>query len=599
MPEKRARGDGDAAAMAERIASIVERSQKVWAESLDRSLDDAAARNPDPLHTTPALLRWSHDYWTHPQKAVEASLDYWQSQVQLWNRMVAGSLGTKPPEPMIRPERGDKRFKHEVWNENPFFDYLKQSYLLTGKWLKERVAEADGLDPHDRRKLALVAQNYLAAVAPTNIPSLNPEVVETTLEEGGENLVRGLEHLIRDLERGHGQLMIRQTDTEAFRIGENIATTPGKVVFRNDILELIQYAPTTDKVHARPLLIVPPWINKYYILDLNEEKSLIRWLVDRGHTVFIVSWVNPDERHKGETWESYMKKGVLTAIEKTLEESRADKVNMVGYCIGGTMLGCTLAWMAAKGDRRVASATFLTSQLDFSDAGDLQVFADEEVIGTVEETIGERGYLAAENMFNAFNSLRSNDLIWGFVVNNYLLGKENFPFDLLYWNSDSTNMPGRVHLYYLKNCYNRNALARGELSVDGAPLDLSKVTLPCYHVATLEDHIAPAHSVYRGARSLGGRSHRFALAGSGHIAGVTNPPARNKYQHWTRSGLKPETIEEWREGAKERPGSWWPDWDKWLARHSEKKVPAREPGRRLGALEDAPGSYVKVRADSA
>ena len=588
----------EGAAMADRIARIVERSQKVWAESLDRSMDDASVRNPDPLNSGPAMMRFGYDYWSNPQKMIEAGLDYWSAQVGLWNRVMTGSLGSEKPDPLIEPEKGDRRFKDEIWSENPFYDYLKQSYLLTGQWLKERLEEAEGLTPHDRRKLTLITRNYIAAMAPTNMAGLNPEVLKATLEEGGDNLVRGLEHLLRDLDRGHGHLMIRQTDMEHFKVGENLATSPGKVIFQNEIFQLIQYAPTTTEVHARPILFVPPWINKYYILDLSEKKSLIRWLVGRGHTVLVVSWVNPDEEQKDETWESYMKKGVLTALGKTLEETGADKINIVGYCIGGTMVGSTLAWMAAKGDDRVASTTYLTAQLDFSDAGDLQVFADEEVIETVEGTIGDRGYLSAENMFDAFNSLRSTDLIWGFVVNNYLLGKDNFPFDLLYWNSDSTAMPGRVHLYYLRNFYNRNALARGELTVDGVRLDLGAVKLPSYHVATLEDHIAPAASAYRGARMLGGRSHKFVLAGSGHIAGVVNPPEANKYGYWTRSGVKAESLDEWRHEAKETLGSWWPDWDKWLARQSRtKKVKAREPGAKLGAIEDAPGSYVKERAD--
>ncbi|HUF55251.1 MAG TPA: class I poly(R)-hydroxyalkanoic acid synthase [Thermohalobaculum sp.] len=588
---------GEGAALAERIAKIVERSQRIWAESLDRRVEDPTMRNPDPLNSGPAMMRWGHDYLSNPQKAVEAGLDFLQAQVGLWNRMLSGSLGHEKPEPMIRPDKGDKRFNDEIWSDNPFYDYLKQSYLLTGQWLKERLEEAEGLTPQDRRKLALITRNYIDATAPTNMPSLNPEVLKTTIEEGGDNLLRGLEHLLRDLEHGHGQLRIRQTDLEHFKVGENLATTPGKVIFQNEIFQLIQYAPATDQVHARPVLFVPPWINKFYILDLNEKKSLIRWLVAHGHTVLVVSWVNPDEHQRDETWESYMKKGVLTALEKTLEETGADKANVVGYCIGGTMLGTTLAWMAAKGDHRVASATFLTTQLDFSDAGDLQVFADEEVIEAVEDSMGDRGYLSAENMFDAFNSLRSTDLIWGFVVSNYLLGKENFPFDLLFWNSDSTAMPGKVHFYYLRTFYNRNALARGELTVDGERLDLADIKLPCFHVATLEDHIAPADSAYRGARMLSGRRHKFVLAGSGHIAGVVNPPEAEKYQYWTRPGLKPETLEEWRSDAKETPGSWWPDWHRWLARQSDKKVKAREPGKTLGVVEDAPGSYVKVRAD--
>jgi polyhydroxyalkanoate synthase len=312
----------------------------------------------------------------------------------------------------------------------------------------------------------------------------------------------------------------------------------------------------------------------------------------------VISWINPDEHQRGETWASYMHKGPLTAIEKVLEETGASRINIVGYCIGGTMIGTTMAYMAAAGDQRIGSATFLTAQLDFTDAGELQTFIDDEVIENIQSEVAEHGYLAAETMASAFNSLRSTDLIWGFVINNYLLGKENFPFDLLYWNSDSTRMPGGVHVYYLDEFYNRNTLAQGEMEIDGVALDLKNVKIPAYHVATVEDHIAPAPSAYRGAKLLGSRSQRFILTGSGHIAGVVNPPAAGKYQYWTRTGIKGADLAEWREDAVETSGSWWPDWDKWLAKQSKgKRVPAREPGAVLGRIEDAPGSYVKTRFD--
>ncbi|MEL6782627.1 MAG: alpha/beta fold hydrolase, partial [Pseudomonadota bacterium] len=426
-----------------------------------------------------------------------------------------------------------------------------------------------------------------------------PDVLEATIEEKGENLLRGIEHLVRDIEKGDGVLRIRQTDMEAFAVGDNVANAPGTVIFENEVMQLIQYAPSTETVYKRPLLICPPWINKFYILDLNEKKSMVRWLTSQGHTVFLISWVNPSEKQKDETWDSYMQKGVLTAIDKALEESGADKLNIVGYCIGGTMLGTTLSYLAAKGDERLASATFFTTQLEFSDAGELQAFVDEEVLDGLKPAVEEHGVLSSENMFNAFNCLRSTDLIWSFVVNNYLLGKGNFPFDLLYWNSDSTSMPGRVHLQYLDTFYNQNLLAKGEMVVDGVTLDPKKVTLPCYHVATVEDHIAPADSAYRGAKLLGGRQHRFILAGSGHIAGVVNPPAAGKYQYWTKSGMKGTSLSDWREGTTETAGSWWPDWHEWLAKKAGAQVTAREPGAVLGRIEPAPGRYVQRRADGA
>ncbi len=581
-----------------RITDLVARSQKVWAESLDRNADDMARASADPLHTLPAMTQLAQDYIDQPQKLAEATLEYWTQQADLWTRIVTKSLGGEDTGPDITPDKGDKRFKHEVWDENPVFDYLKQSYLLTGDWLKQCLADAEGLSPQDRRKLEFLTRNYIEAIAPTNYAATNPEVLKATLDEGGDNLLRGLENLVRDLERGKGQLRISQTDLDAFEVGVDLATTPGKVIYQNDVMQLIQYAPATKQVHARPLLIVPPWINKFYILDLNEKKSLIRWLVDQGHSMFVISWINPDQDQRAESWASYMQKGPLTAIDKVLEETGADKLNLVGYCIGGTMIGTMLAYTAATGDQRVASASFLTAQLDFTDAGDLQTFIDDEMIGNIEAKIGERGYLAAEHMADAFNSLRSTDLIWGFVINNYLLGKENFPFDLLYWNADSTRMPGQVHLYYLDEFYNCNTLALGEMEIDGVALDLGKVKIPAYHVATVDDHIAPAPSAYRAAKLLGSRSQRFILTGSGHIAGVVNPPAAGKYQYWTKTGIKGADLAEWRQDATETPGSWWPNWDAWLAKQSKgRQVPAREPGAVLGQIEDAPGAYVKVRFD--
>ncbi|MEM0988230.1 MAG: class I poly(R)-hydroxyalkanoic acid synthase [Pseudomonadota bacterium] len=584
--------------LSDRVGTMMERSTKLWAESLDRSVDSAGKRlKPDPLNTVPALAKLYMDYWDHPEKAYMAASAYWTAQAELWQQFTRKAMGEDVP-PLIEPERGDRRFKDEAWSENPVFDYLKQSYLLTANWLTARMDDADGLSDQERRKLNLLARNFVEALSPSNFAATNPEVIRTTMAEDGENLVRGLENLTRDLERGHGNLLIQQSDMSAFAVGENMAVTPGKVVYQNRLFQLVQYTPTTDEVHATPVLFVPPWINKFYILDLNEKKSMIRWLVGQGHTVFLISWVNPRDEHRDETWETYMADGVLTAIARVLEETRQPQVNAIGYCIGGTMLGTVLAWMAAQGDDRVKSATFFTAQLDFSDAGELQAFVDDEVIDTIAQASEDHGYLAAENMFGAFNSLRANDLIWSFVVNNYLLGKDNFPFDLLYWNSDSTCMPGKVHTFYLDSFYNRNMLTRGKLKLLGETLDASAIKVPCYHVAAKEDHIAPPASAYRAAKMLGGRSQRFILAGSGHIAGVVNPPVLEKYQYWTKTGIKEDDLETWRQDSKKTPGSWWPDWDKWLAKQSKGKVPAREPGAVLGQIEDAPGSFVRDRSDA-
>ncbi len=588
----------DPDALTERMGRMLERSSHLWAGSLDRSVESAGKRlKPDPLNTAPAMSKVAQNYFDNPQRFMEVATSYWTEQAELWNRMTQRAMG-QPTEPMIEPARGDKRFKDAAWDENPYFDFVKQSYLLTGRWLSDRLDEAEGLTPQERKKVNLLARNYIQALSPSNFPGTNPEVIRTTMEEEGENLNRGLENLLRDLDRGHGQLLIRQTDMDAFQVGKNMAVTPGKVVFQNDVFQLIQYEPTTEKVHATPLLIVPPWINKFYILDLNEKKSLIRWLVAQGHTVFIVSWVNPNDEHRENTWETYLTEGALTAVGKVLEETNAKKTNIVGYCIGGTLLGTMLSWMAAEGDDRIASATFFTAQLDFTDAGELQAFVDDEVIDTIAEAAEDHGYLAAENMFGAFNSLRANDLIWSFVVNNYLLGKDNFPFDLLYWNSDSTCMPGKVHTFYLDTFYNKNQFSKGELSLAGHKLDPTAINVPCYHVATIEDHIAPAPSAYRAAKLIGSKAQKFVLAGSGHIAGVVNPPEAEKYQYWTKAGVKEDDLEAWKDGTKETTGSWWPDWDKWLVKQSKSQVKARVPGEVLGTIEDAPGTFVKDRSDA-
>ncbi|MEM7190308.1 MAG: class I poly(R)-hydroxyalkanoic acid synthase [Pseudomonadota bacterium] len=585
-------------ALNDRVNRMLERSSRLWAGSLDKSIESAGKQlKPDPLNAAPAFGKLMQDFAEHPAKMLEGAAQFWTDQAELWMRTTRRVMG-EDVEPMIEPARGDKRFKDAEWSENPAFDYLKQSYLLAGRWLQDQLAAAEGLDPQERKKVNLLARNYIEALSPSNFPGTNPEVIRATFEQEGENLTRGMDNLLRDLDRGHGQLLIQQTDMDAFEVGRNMAVSPGKVVFQNKLFQLIQYAPTTDQVREIPLLIVPPWINKFYILDLNEKKSMIRWLTGQGYTVFIVSWINPTEDHRDMVWEDYMTLGVETAVDKVLQETGATKTNIVGYCIGATLVGTVLAKMGASGDKRIGAATFFTGQLDFSDAGELQAFVDDEVIDTVAQAAGDHGYLAAENMFSAFNSLRGNVLIWSFVVNNYLLGKENMPFDLLYWNSDSTCMPAKVHTFYLDTFYNKNLFAKGELEIDGHVLDPKDVKIPLYHVAAKEDHIAPAASAYRMAKLLGSRSQRFVIGGSGHIAGIVNPADSGKYQYWAKAGVKEADSAAWMEDAKETAGSWWPDWDAWLAKKSGKLVDAREPGTGLGTLEEAPGSYVKDRSDA-
>lgn len=534
-------------------------------------------------------------YLNNPRALIEAQLDLWQGHARLWERALRRFRGERV-EPAIAPDRNDRRFKDLDWEENQLFDFLKQSYLVSARWAHGVVANAEGVDEHTRHKARFFVEQVANALSPTNFALTNPEVLRLTLASNGENLVEGLDNLAEDIAMSDGELRIRQTDLDAFEVGRNIAVTPGKVVFQNDLMQLIQYEPTMEKVYERPVVIVPPWINKYYILDLNPQKSFIRWAVAQGLTVFVVSWVNPDERLAMTSFADYMYEGVLASLAAIEQATGTREVNAIGYCIGGTLLGATLAYMAAKGDERITSATFFTAQVDFEHAGDIMVFIDEEQLSDIERHMARKGYFEARNMAKAFNLLRSNDLIWSYVVNNYLKGKDPLPFDLLYWNADSTRMPAATQSFYLRECYHRNSLARREMVLDGMRLDLKKVKLPAYNLAAREDHIAPLPSVFKVGQNLGGET-RLVVAGSGHIAGVVNPPETRKYQYWTND-RPASTPEEWLRGATEHPGSWWPDWGAWIARHSGKKVKPRVPGDGgLGVIEAAPGSYVRMKAD--
>ncbi|HEY0236435.1 MAG TPA: class I poly(R)-hydroxyalkanoic acid synthase, partial [Afipia sp.] len=467
-------------------------------------------------------------------------------------------------------------------------------YLLTTKWANDLVRDAD-LDPHTRLKAQFYIQQIGNAISPSNFIFTNPEVLRQTFATNGENLVRGMQMLAEDVAAGKGSLRIRQTASD-LEVGSHLALTPGKVIFQNDIMQLIQYAPSTESVLRTPLLIVPPWINKFYILDLKPEKSYIKWCVDQGLTVFVISWVNPDKSLGTKTFEDYMSQGPLAAMDVIERVTGEMKVHTMGYCVGGTLLAATLAWLAEKRRVRVTSATLLTAQVDFTHAGDLLVFVDEEQISALEEEMRQSGVLEGGRMAMAFNLLRSNDLIWPYVVNNYLKGQAPTTFDLLHWNSDATRMPAANHSYYLRNCYLENRLSTGTMVLDNTLLDLSKVKVPVYNLATREDHIAPAQSVLYGSQFFGGPV-RFVLSGSGHIAGVVNPPANNKYQYWTNDNIADATLESWLKGAREQKGSWWPDWRAWLEASDTETVPAREPGGGvIEPIEDAPGSYVRVRA---
>jgi polyhydroxyalkanoate synthase len=585
----------DAAGVGRSMADIAERSQRIVAEWLKRQGDGRPPATPDPFNIGGAFMEMTARLMANPAKLMQAQIGFWQDYMSLWQNTARRIMGIEA-EPVIQADPKDRRFKDDAWKENEVFDFIKQSYLLSARFIHDVVTQVDGLDAPTARKVDFYARQFVDAMSPSNFLMTNPEVLRKTAETRGENLLKGLNNLLADLERGRGSLRIKMTDTDAFRIGENIAVSPGKVVFQNDLMQLIQYAPTTEKVLKRPLLIVPPWINKYYILDLRPKNSLVRWATAQGHTVFMISWVNPDERLAEKGFEDYMREGYLDALGAIEAATGESDVNAIGYCLGGTLLACTLAWMAEHDDTRIKSATFFVTLMDFRESGELNVFIDEEQLAILEEKMNKRGYLEGSEMATTFNMLRANDLIWSFVVNNYLLGNDAFPFDLLYWNSDNTRMPARMHSFYLRNMYQDNKLCvPGGISLADTPIDLGKIKVPAYFLSTREDHIAPWRATYRGTHLLSGKN-RFVLAASGHIAGVVNPPEGGKYSHWINPELPPDP-EAWFAGATEIAGSWWPDWQRWVTALDKRQVKARQIGAgRLQPIEDAPGSYVKVRA---
>jgi len=568
---------------------VAERASRILKEFGQKQLESTlASAVKDELGIAKAYMDLYSRLLMDPSALAAASVNFWIDSMRLWQSSWLKMLGHEA-EPVVRPAQGDARFKDQEWSDHFLFDYIKQSYLIAARHIQHAVAGVQGLPDESQKKIAFFTRQYVDALAPSNFAATNPQVLRATLASGGQNLVKGLANLLADIEKGEGQLRISMTDETAFQLGRNVATTPGKVVFQNALLQLIQYQPSTSEVFRRPLLIIPPWINKYYILDLRENNSFIKWAVDQGHTVFVVSWVNPDAQLAAKGFDDYLTEGALAAMEAAMKAAGEKQLNVIGYCLGGTLLGCALAWLAAKGDARVGCATFFVSLLDFSQPGELGVFIDEAQVENLERRMNERGYLEGSEMASTFNLLRSNDLVWSFVINNYLMGKDPFPFDLLYWNSDSTRMPARMHSFYLRNMYLKNRLGvPGAVTLAGVPVDLSKVTVPAYFISTVEDHIAPWKTTYEGARYLGGEV-RFVLGGSGHIAGIVNPPAAKKYHYWTNDAFA-DTPDAWFEGATQHAGSWWEDWQRWIeAQNGDDKVPARIPSK---AIENAPGSYV-------
>lgn len=574
------------------LAKAAMMAQSAIAEAALTQADRPAALSADPFNVAPAMTSVMTSLAAQPDKMIQAQADLFGRYMQLWSSTARQAAGEAPdPAPV------DKRFKDPAWSENPMFDMMRRSYLLTSDWMNGLIAGVEDVDPTLKRRAQFFTRLLTDAFSPSNFLASNPVALKALAETSGESLVKGMQNFAADLERGGGSLRISQADYGKFVVGENVATAPGQVVWRDELFELIQYAPLTESQHEIPLLIFPPWINKFYIMDLQPANSLIRWLSAQGFTVFVCSWVNPDRDKAGFGFDDYLEKGIYRAVEKTLEQAGTKQLNAVGYCIGGTLLGAGLAHMAAKGDKRIAAATFFAAQHDFAEAGDLLLFTDEHWIAEIERQMDAAGgVLPGAAMAETFNALRSNDLIWSFFISNYLLGKDPPAFDLLFWNADQTRMPKTLHLDYLRQMYGANALAKGQFEIGGLTADLSKVEIPLYFQASREDHIAPMNSVYRSAKLFGGKDVTFTLAGSGHIAGVINAPAAKKYQYWTNPAL-PATLAEWQAEAVEHPGSWWEHWSAWLGTRSGKQIPARDPAKGpLKPIEPAPGSYVKVKS---
>lgn len=585
----------DPDAFAVNMARMVEAAGKAASAWLAPRESGMKAENfAEPLVDVAKTLSSVTEYWlSDPRRALEAQTMLYSQFLGVWSNAVQ-RLGGEPVDDLVKPDKGDKRFNDEDWSKNAFFDFLKQTYLVTSRWAADLVNKSEGLDDHTRHKANFYTQVLTNAFSPSNFVLTNPELYKETMASSGQNLVTGIAMLAEDIAAGHGDLKIRQVDDKPFVIGENIASTPGKVVARSALAEIIQYTPTTEKVLKRPLLICPPWINKYYVLDLNPEKSFIRWAVAQGHTVFVISWVNPDERHALKNWTDYIREGLQFGLDAIEQATGEREINAVGYCVGGTLLSGALALFARENEDRIVSATFFTTQVDFTYAGDLLVFVDEDQIQALEQSMYAKGYLEGTKMATAFNMLRSNELIWSYVVNNYLKGKQPTAFDLLYWNSDSTRMTAANHSFYLRECYLNNSLTKDMMVLGGEPVHLQDVKIPMLTIATREDHIAPAKSVFHGCRFFG-REPTFILAGSGHIAGIVNPPDKQKYQYWT-GGAPEGDLQTWMETAREHPGSWWPYWHDWLKGQNGDMVDARTPGDgRLKPLCDAPGTYVKER----
>ena len=588
----------DPQVLAENIAAATDVWQRILQATTAKTLAQPMATSighSDPASMMESMLTIARTVTFDPEKMAKAQLGLVGEHLKLWQWWTGKMLG-REEKPYVEASPRDRRFNDESWANGAVFDFIKQNYLVNARWLQDQVTDIDGLDAQTQRKLSFFTRQFIDAVAPSNFVFTNPEVMKTMIETNGESVVAGLQHFLKDLEKNDPNFRISMTDENAFTLGENIAATPGQVVYENDLMQLIQFEPSTKDVYKTPLLLIPAWINKYYILDLTAERSLIKWATDLGYTVFVIAWVNPDESLGRKGFDDYLREGPLAALDVIENITKSPHTAIVGYCLGGTLTSILLSYLKTIGEsKRVVSATYLTTLVDFADAGEISVFIDDAQLEALESRMSERGYLEASEMTTTFNMLRANDLIWSFMVNNYLLGKQPFPFDLLYWNADSTRMPAKMHAFYLRNMYQKNNLIKpGGITLLDTPIHLNKIDTPSYILATREDHIAPWTSSYLATQAYKGEVV-FTLADSGHVAGVINPPAKNKYCYWTNDKL-PAHPDDWFAQAKKHPGSWWTHWHHWQSKKMGGKVAARKPGSaRYKPIESAPGRYARVK----
>lgn len=580
------------------VAKMEALSQRLVAALAKRDSHDQGLQGPGQDVYMKAAVAYLSEMMSNPAKIVEHQVGYWgktlKHMVAAQQTLASGQLAA-PPD----PHSGDRRFANPLWDTHPYFNFVKQQYLISAEAINSAVSDLDGLEPNDKKRVSFFASQIIDLLAPTNFLNTNPDALQRAVETEGQSLVDGLENLVADLERNQGDLLVTLSDPDAFVVGRDLAASEGQVVFRNRMLELIQYTPKTEKVHKTPLIIFPPWINKFYIMDLKPKNSLINWIVEQGYTLFIVSWVNPSSEHRDVSLDTYVDEGFLTAINEVKAITGEKQVNAVGYCIAGTTLSATLALMAKRGDKSVRSATFFTTMTDFEDAGEMTVFLDNDFVDGIEREAKEKGYLHSFFMSRTFSYLRANDLVYAPAVRSYMMGQRPPAFDLLHWNGDSTNLPGKMVVQYLRDLCQGNQLAKGTLTLCGEQLSLRDIKTPSYAIACETDHIAAWKASFRGISQFGSRDKTFVVSESGHIAGIINPPSKKKYGHYSNDGPVSGEPDAWLEAATFNEGSWWPRWSEWLSRRSGALIAAREPGDSTHpALCSAPGTYVVAKPNS-